>query len=94
MSKKKEEKSIRKEQSKERDRIKELEKQVCSLQIENGIEEAAKTGSSTKTTESIARIIDSLRGSFELVELLDETLNFPKFTFMYWQKRFNRQNPD
>ncbi|WP_420856638.1 IS3 family transposase [Tetragenococcus osmophilus] len=35
----------------------------------------------------------SLRGSFKLVELL-ETLNFPKATFMYWQKRFDRKNPD
>ncbi|WP_316245003.1 IS3 family transposase, partial [Enterococcus raffinosus] len=41
----------------------------------------------------MARIINSLRGSFKLVELL-ETLNFPKATFMYWQKRFDRDNPD
>ena len=56
-------------------------------------EEAAKSGSPTKTNESIARIIHSLRGSFKLVELL-ETLDFPKATFMYWQKRFDRENPD
>ncbi|MGF2167236.1 IS3 family transposase [Enterococcus casseliflavus] len=41
----------------------------------------------------MARIIDSLRGSFKLVELL-ETLKFPKATYMYWQKRFDRPNPD
>lgn len=43
--------------------------------------------------ESIARIIDSLRGSFKLVELL-ETWKFPKSTFMYWQRRFDRRNSD
>ncbi|MDA9462060.1 hypothetical protein B835_1988 [Enterococcus mundtii 3F] len=43
--------------------------------------------------EAISRIIDSLRGSFKLVELL-ETLKFPKATFMYWQKRFDRKNPE
>nr|WP_240626718.1 IS3 family transposase [Vagococcus vulneris] len=37
--------------------------------------------------------MDSLRRSFKLVELL-ETLKFPKSTYMYWQKRFNRSNPD
>ncbi|WP_443081379.1 IS3 family transposase [Vagococcus sp.] len=37
--------------------------------------------------------MDSLRGSFKLVELL-ETLKVPKATYMYWQKRFNRVNPD
>ena len=57
------------------------------------VEEAAKTGSPAKTQESIARIIASLRGSFKLVELL-ETLKFPKATYMYWQKRFDRPNPD
>lgn len=43
--------------------------------------------------ESIAGIIDSLRGSFKLVELL-KTLKFPKASFMYWQKRFDRKNPE
>ncbi|SPP28134.1 transposase (fragment) [Brochothrix thermosphacta] len=50
----------------ESDRIKDLEKQVRSLKIEK----AAKTESPTMTQESVARIIDSLRGSFKLVELL------------------------
>ncbi|WP_407647472.1 hypothetical protein [Bombilactobacillus apium] len=57
------------------------------------IKEATKRGRSTKTKESIARIIASLRGSFKLVDLL-ETLEFPKSTFMYWQQRFNYQSPD
>ncbi|WP_347085107.1 IS3 family transposase, partial [Enterococcus faecium] len=57
------------------------------------MEEAAKTGSPTTTNEAIARIIASLRGPFKLVELL-ETLKFPKATFMYWQKRLDRKNPD
>ncbi|WP_430608171.1 IS3 family transposase [Enterococcus sp. AZ170] len=35
----------------------------------------------------------SLRGQFKLVELL-EALNFSKSTFMYWQKRFDRKNPN
>lgn len=57
------------------------------------VEESAKTGNPAKTQESIARIIASLRGLFKLVELL-ETLKFPKATYMYWQNRFDRPNPD
>lgn len=48
-----------------------------------------RTGSPTKKQEAIA----SLRGSLKLVEFL-ETLEFPKATYMYWQKRFDRLNPD
>lgn len=56
------------------------------------IEEAEKTGSS-KTNETITRIISSPRGSFKLTELL-EVLMFPKSTYMYWQKCLNRANSD
>lgn len=52
-----------------------------------------KTGSPAKTQESIARIIASLRRSFKLVELL-EALKFPRATYIYWQNRFDRSNPD
>ena len=79
----------------ERDRIKELENKCVPFRLRmpfKRAEEAAKTGSPTKTNESIARIIHSLRGSFKLVELL-ETLNFPKATFMYWQNDLTETIP-
>ncbi|MGX7417830.1 IS3 family transposase [Carnobacterium gallinarum] len=44
-------------------------------------------------TEKQARIIHSLRGKFRLIDIL-ETLGFPRSTYMYWQQRFNRKNPD
>lgn len=54
------------------------------------IEETAfRTGSS----EQKARIIHSLRGSFALKDILAVT-GYPKSTYMYWQKRFERENPD
>ena len=46
-----------------------------------------------RTNQTISKIISSLRGQFKLNELL-ATLNFPKSTFMYWQKRFDRNDPD
>jgi len=39
------------------------------------------------------RIIHSLRGSFKLKDILDIT-GFPRSTYMYWQKRLDRNNPD
>lgn len=41
----------------------------------------------------LARIISSLRGQFKLKDLLSYT-GMPKATYMYWQKRFDRENPD
>lgn len=40
-----------------------------------------------------ARIIHSLRGEFRLKDILAVT-GFPKSTYMYWQNRFERENPD
>ncbi|NLZ73529.1 MAG: IS3 family transposase, partial [Bacteroidales bacterium] len=40
-----------------------------------------------------ARIIHSLRGAFKLKDIL-AVIGFPKATYMYWQKRFDRANPD
>lgn len=39
------------------------------------------------------RIINSLRREFKLKDLLSYT-GMAKATYMYWQKRFNRENPD
>ncbi|GAB7231678.1 hypothetical protein TOTSKI_06410 [Facklamia hominis] len=39
------------------------------------------------------QIISSLRGAFKLKDLLSYT-HMPKSTYMYWQKRFDRPNPD
>lgn len=41
----------------------------------------------------MARIIHSLRGPFELNDIL-VVVGFPKSTYMYWQKRFDRLNPN
>ena len=55
------------------------------------VEEVAFRGRSQN--EKKANIIHSLRGQFKLKDLLEYT-GMPKATFMYWQKRFNRKNPD
>lgn len=39
------------------------------------------------------RIVHSLRGQFKLKDIL-AVVSFPKSTYMYWQKRFDRENPD
>ncbi len=39
------------------------------------------------------RIVHSLRGQFKLKDIL-AVVGFPKATYMYWQKRFDRENPD
>ena len=41
----------------------------------------------------MARIIHSLREKYPLKDLL-KYLNFPKSTYMYWQKRFDRKDKD
>lgn len=41
----------------------------------------------------MALVISSLRGEFKLKDLLSYT-GMPKATYMYWQKRINRENPD
>ena len=43
--------------------------------------------------ERTARIVSSLRRQFKLKDLLSYT-KIPKATYMYWQKRLDRQNPD
>ena len=44
-------------------------------------------------SERTARVIHSLRRDFKLKDILSYT-GFPKATYMYWQKRFDRENPD
>ncbi|EGY76552.1 hypothetical protein [Peptoniphilus indolicus] len=41
----------------------------------------------------MARIIHSLREKYKLKDLLKK-LKFAKSTYMYWQKRFDRENKD
>ncbi|WP_308415563.1 IS3 family transposase [Sporanaerobium hydrogeniformans] len=75
--------------------LKQLEDENLKLRIENAyLKELRRLrleeeGSSAKT----ARIIHSLRGDFKLKDILAFT-GFPKATYMYWQKRFNRENPN
>ena len=46
-----------------------------------------------RSSEKTARIIHSLRGDFKLKDIL-AVVGFPKATYMYWQKRFQRDNPN
>lgn len=46
-----------------------------------------------RTDERAARIISSLRREFKPTEIL-AALRFPKATYMYWQQRFDRVDPD
>ncbi|WP_242964028.1 IS3 family transposase [Blautia pseudococcoides] len=75
--------------------VKELEDELLKLKIENAFfkrtEEAAFRGRGKN--ERIARVIHSLRGEFRLKVLLSYS-GMPKATYMYWQKRFDRVNPD
>ncbi|MFQ7650488.1 MULTISPECIES: IS3 family transposase [Lachnospiraceae] len=75
--------------------VKELEDELLKLRIENAFfkrtEETAFRGRSKN--ERTARIISSLRRQFKLKDLLSYT-GMPKATYMYWQKRFDRKNPD
>ncbi|EDN9716448.1 IS3 family transposase, partial [Listeria monocytogenes] len=52
-----------------------------------------RNGHSRTTQEREARIIHELRSEFRLTILLEAT-QFPKATYMYWQKRLERKNPD
>lgn len=75
--------------------LKQLEEENLKLRIENAylkelrglrLEEEA-------LLKKTARIIYSLRGDFKLKDIL-AVVGFPKATYMYWQKRFNRKKPN
>ena len=75
--------------------VKELEEELLKLRIENAflkelrrlrLEDEAKM-------RERQEIISSLRRQFKLKDLLSYT-GMPKATYMYWQKRFDRKNPD
>ena len=70
--------------------IKELEDEMLKC-IFKRIEETAFGGG--RSSEKTARIIHSLRGPFKLNDIL-VVVGFPKATYMYWQKRFDRVNPN
>src|SRR5699024_3942294 len=48
---------------------------------------------SEPTAKIESRIIHSLRKEIKLAVILEAT-GFPRSTYMYWQKRFNENNPD
>src|SRR5699024_9812007 len=48
---------------------------------------------SEPTAKVETRIIHSLRSEFKLAVILEAT-GFPRSMYMYWQKRFNENNPD
>ena len=74
----------------------EKDRQIRVLQIENArLKEwrRLRNAQLPRNSEHISRFIHNLRGSFQLTEIL-EVLDFPKSTYMYWTKRFDRANPD
>ncbi|MDU5158288.1 MAG: IS3 family transposase, partial [Citrobacter sp.] len=73
--------------------LKQLEDENLKLRIENAYLKELRRLRRGNTSEQKARIIHSLRGSFKLKDVLAVT-GFPKSTYMYWQKRFERENPD
>ncbi|WP_234407855.1 IS3 family transposase [Anaerosinus massiliensis] len=73
--------------------LKQLEEENLKLRIENAYLKEVRRLRRGKTSKQKARIIQSLRGSFKLKDILAIT-GFPKATYMYWQKRFERENPD
>ena len=46
-----------------------------------------------KSNEQTARIVYRLRQQFKLKDIFN-TIGFPKSTYMYWQNRFDREDPD
>lgn len=52
-----------------------------------------ETASGRVSSEKIARIICNLRREYRLKDILAVT-GFPKSTYMYWQNRFDKENPD
>ena len=60
---------------------------------ESSVDTSAEHVRGRSKNERTARIISSLRRQFKLKDLLSYT-GMPKATYMYWQKRFDRKNPD
>ncbi|MFR3618026.1 IS3 family transposase [Hominilimicola sp.] len=75
--------------------VKELEDELLKLRIENTyLKELRRLRlEEENSSEKTARIVHSLRGQFKLKDIL-AVVGFPKATYMYWQKRFDRENPD
>ncbi|MFQ8649992.1 IS3 family transposase [Hominilimicola sp.] len=75
--------------------VKELEDELLKLRIENAyLKELRRLRlEEENSSEKTARIVHSLRGQFKLKDILAVVV-FPKATYMYWQKRFDRENPD
>jgi Transposase and inactivated derivatives len=74
----------------------EKDRQIKALQIENACLKEwrrLRNAQLPKSNENISKFIHNLRGSYQLNEIL-EVLTFPKSTYLYWTKRFDRDNPD
>ena len=74
--------------------IKQLKDELLKLRIENAyLKELRRLRLEEEALLKKARIIHSLRGDFKLKDIL-AVVGFPKATYMYWQKRFQRDNPN
>ena len=75
--------------------VKQLEDELLKLRIENAyLKELRRLRLEEETLlKKQTRIVHSLRGAFKLKDIL-AVVGIPKATYMYWQKRFDRENPD
>ena len=75
--------------------VKQLEDELLKLRIENAyLKELRRLRLEEEALlKKTARIIHSLREEFKLKEIL-AVVGFPKSTYMYWQKRFDRVDPN
>ncbi|MSB17873.1 MULTISPECIES: IS3 family transposase [Bacillota] len=95
MTKDKNKEQVKKEYSKEEiDEIAELKDKLYWAQMEiDFLKKKMELEDEEDQKERMARIIDSLREKYLLKDLLNY-LKFPKSTYMYWKKRFDRKNKD
>ena len=75
--------------------VKQLEDELLKLKIENAyLKELRRLRLEEEALlKKTARIVHSLRGEFKLKDIL-AVVGFAKATYMYWQKRFDRENPN
>src|SRR5699024_5090498 len=81
---------------KELTREQELEKENELLRVENAYFKKAPSFRDRHTespAKTESRIITELRKEFRLAVIL-KAINFPKATYMYWQKRLSESDPD
>jgi len=87
-------KAIPTEQDKKSEYVKQLEHELLYAKIENAyLKGLRRLRLKEAKWKKRARVVHSLRGSYRLKDIL-AVAKLPKATYMYWQKRMNKPNPD